>query len=194
MYIGRQVINIDNYRHREDVRKLSGVMSEHTRGDEKLPHIFENIMELGMKKAIIVDVDGTIATHYDEDGNQLREHHDYGQVAHDLPVWSIINLVKILHAEGYDILITTGRMDRPGTPSVREDTEYWLDFHNVPYEKLIMRRDRDFRPDNITKKELYEEHIVGRYEVELVLDDRDRVVKMWRDEGLKCLQVAEGDF
>lgn len=26
------------------------------------------------------------------------------------------------------------------------------------------------------------------------LDDRDRVVKMWREQGLKVLQVAEGDF
>ena len=34
----------------------------------------------------------------------------------------------------------------------------------------------------------------SQYDVEFVLDDRDRVVKMWRDRGLKVLQVAEGDF
>ena len=27
-----------------------------------------------------------------------------------------------------------------------------------------------------------------------VLDDRNQVVKMWRENGLTCLQVAEGDF
>ena len=27
-----------------------------------------------------------------------------------------------------------------------------------------------------------------------VFDDRDKVVKMWRDEGLTCMQVAEGAF
>ena len=27
-----------------------------------------------------------------------------------------------------------------------------------------------------------------------VLDDRDRVVKMWRDLGLTCFQVAQGNF
>ena len=82
-----------------------------------------NLKEGGQNKAIIVDVDGTIADHYDEEGVQMREHHDYGQVINDRPIWSIINLVKILHAEGFDILITTGRMDRPG---VRRDTEAWL--------------------------------------------------------------------
>jgi len=27
-----------------------------------------------------------------------------------------------------------------------------------------------------------------------VFDDRDKVVKMWRNQGLRCCQVAEGDF
>ena len=85
-------------------------------------------------------------------------------------------------------------MDRPGTPSVREDTEYWLDFHNVPYDELIMRKDKDFRPDNEAKKDLYEEYIKDKFEIEFVLDDRDRVVKMWRELGLRVLQVEEGDF
>jgi len=27
-----------------------------------------------------------------------------------------------------------------------------------------------------------------------VFDDRDRVVKMWRDVGVTCFQVADGEF
>jgi phosphoglycolate phosphatase-like HAD superfamily hydrolase len=150
-----------------------------------------NLIEGGQNKAIIVDVDGTIADHYDEDGIQMREHHDYGQIIHDRPIWSIINLVKILHAEGFDILITTGRMDRPG---VRQDTEAWLKQYNVPFEKLIMRKNKDFSRDDEAKEKLYEEHIKDKYEIEFVLDDRTRVVEMWRELGLKVLQVTEGDF
>lgn len=30
--------------------------------------------------------------------------------------------------------------------------------------------------------------------VEIVFDDRNSVVKMWRLLGLTCFQVAEGDF
>ena len=47
------------------------------------------------RKAIIVDIDGTIATHYDPSGRQIREHHDYSQVDKDLPVPEIIELVKM---------------------------------------------------------------------------------------------------
>ena len=150
-----------------------------------------NLIEGGQNKAIIVDVDGTIADHYDTNGVQMREHHDYGQVFHDRPIYPIINLVKMLHDQGFDILITTGRMDRPG---VRQDTEAWLKQYNVPFEKLIMRKDKDFSRDDEAKKELYYEHIQGKYLIEFVLDDRDRVVKMWRELGLRVLQVAKGDF
>ena len=149
------------------------------------------LIEGGQNKAIIVDVDGTVATHYDRHGNQLREHHDYGQVINDRPIWSIINLVRMLYDQGFTILVTTGRMDRPG---VREDTTAWLEKYDVPFNKLIMRKDRDFRPDNEAKLDLYEEFIEGEYDIEFVLDDRDRVVNMWRSIGLKVLQVAEGDF
>ena len=57
-----------------------------------------------------------------------------------------------------------------------------------------MRKDKDFRPDNEAKKDLYEEYIKDKFEIEFVLDDRDRVVKMWRELGLRVLQVEEGDF
>ena len=48
--------------------------------------------------------------------------------------------------------------------------------------------------DTIIKKDIYEQWIKPRFNVRFVLDDRDRVVKMWREQGLKVLQVAEGDF
>ena len=60
---------------------------------------------------------------------------------------------------------------------------------------LLMRKDGDNRPDQIVKRELYERHVQGLYEIEGVLDDRDRVVAMWRNDlGLTCLQVAPGAF
>jgi len=32
------------------------------------------------------------------------------------------------------------------------------------------------------------------YTPSVVFDDRDRVVKMWRENGIRCFQVAEGNF
>jgi hypothetical protein len=58
-----------------------------------------------------------------------------------------------------------------------------------------MRAENDGRKDSIVKKELFEQHIVGKYYIDLVIDDRNQVVEMWRkDLGLTCLQVDYGDF
>ncbi len=141
------------------------------------------------KKAIIVDIDGTIATHYDANGKLMREHHDYSLVYKDIPIPEIIELVKFYHKAGYHILITSGRMDH-----CRADTTNWLVLHRVPYQRVIMRKFKDFRPDDEVKLDLYEEFIEPDYEVRLVIDDRQRVVDMWRRIGLRCLQVDVGDF
>jgi soluble P-type ATPase len=56
-----------------------------------------------------------------------------------------------------------------------------------------MRKDGDNRNDTVVKREILEELIKTRYIV-AALDDRNRVVKMWRESGIKCLQVQEGNF
>lgn len=57
-----------------------------------------------------------------------------------------------------------------------------------------MRPEGDERKDSIVKQEIYEKYIKDRYNVRFVLDDRNQVVDMWREVGLKVLQVAPGDF
>lgn len=70
----------------------------------------------------------------------------------------------------------------------------WLEANNIGYHELLMRNKDDNRKDSIIKKELFDKHIRGRYDVMFVLDDRNQVVEMWRSLGLKCLQVENGDF
>jgi len=147
------------------------------------------VKNLQLRKAIIVDIDGTVATHYDAAGKQIREHHDYARVGEDLPVPEIIQLVQLYETLGYHIVIVSGRMDH-----CRRETIDWLIENNVEFDELYMRKFKDFRPDDIVKSEIYDLWIKEKYNVELVLDDRDRVVKMWRARGLKVLQVADGDF
>ena len=57
-----------------------------------------------------------------------------------------------------------------------------------------MRETGDSQPDKIVKRKIYENIIKGRFNVKFVLDDRDQVVRTWRNLGLRCLQVAYGDF
>ena len=53
--------------------------------------------------------------------------------------------------------------------------------------------DMRFMPDEILKKKMLDT-FVDINDVFLVVDDRDKVVKMWRDLGLNTFQVAPGDF
>jgi hypothetical protein len=88
-----------------------------------------------------------------------------------------------------DVILMSGREDK-----FRPETERWLNANDVVYSMLLMRKTGDFRKDAIVKRELYETHIKGKYQVFFVLDDRDQVVTMWREQGLVVFQVADGDF
>lgn len=44
------------------------------------------------------------------------------------------------------------------------------------------------------KKKIYEDNIKGKYNVQFVLEDNYKCVKMWREQGLVCLQPNEGKF
>jgi hypothetical protein len=57
-----------------------------------------------------------------------------------------------------------------------------------------MRKTDDNRKDCIVKKEIYETFIKDKYNVLFVMDDRNQVVNMWREQGLTCFQVADGNF
>jgi hypothetical protein len=91
--------------------------------------------------------------------------------------------------KGYSIIFVSGREDK-----YRWLTLNWFYTHNIPYSELFMRPTDDKREDSVVKKEIYEKEIKGIYNVGVVFDDRNRVVEMWRDQGLTCLQVADGDF
>lgn len=104
-------------------------------------------------------------------------------------------LAKIL---SYDIRINflTGRHS-----GQRELTWNWLIENEIALrqwslgtQRLFMRDEGDHRPDHIIKLELLEQVIADGYEPIMVFDDRNSVVKMWRDAGIPCAQVAEGNF
>ena len=50
-----------------------------------------------------------------------------------------------------------------------------------------------YMPDEILKKEMLDT-FVDIDDVFMCVDDRQKVVDMWRENGLTCFQVAPGDF
>ncbi len=91
---------------------------------------------------------------------------------------------------GTAVLLVSGREER-----WRSETERWLARHGIAHDGLHLRRTGDRRKDYVVKRELFERHIQGRYAVRVVFEDRDQVVRLWRDDlHLPCFQVAWGNF
>ena len=136
-----------------------------------------------MKKAIICDIDGTLA----EKGE--RNPFDYTTVDQDTLIVPVAETVKALAKHGYAILIFSGRED-----SCFEMTLRWLKRHKIPCEMLRLRKTGDRRKDSIVKKEIFET-VKDKYDIHFALDDRNQMVDMYRQElNLPCFQVAPGDF
>lgn len=137
---------------------------------------------MAKRKAIIVDIDGTIAYMV---GRGPYDAH----LAHtDKPHTDIIDLIS-RYRHDHIILMVTGR-----DAKYKDCTRDWLRAQGFQYESLWMRPLDDKRQDAIIKKEIYNSFIKEKYDITLVLEDRSRVVAAWRELGLRCLQVAEGNF
>jgi len=150
----------------------------------------------------LFDIDGTVAD------LRHRLHHIkiapknwnafFAEVKNDAPIEHMRTLIYHL-VEGQSgamdehktrIVFMSGRMER-----CRADTEAWLVKHHFPaHAALYMRAEGDYRSDDIVKAELLQRVIADGFKPRMAFDDRDRVVKMWRDNGIPCAQVAEGDF
>jgi predicted kinase len=140
-----------------------------------------------LPQAIIVDVDGTLAIM----GDRSPYADDKADI--DTPNQPVIDIVNAALAKNPDLtlIVMSGRDEGRS----RDVTLNWLRRHGIEPTLLLMRPAGDSRKDSIVKRELYETTIKGEYFVRFVLDDRDQVVRMWRDElGLTCLQVNWGNF
>jgi len=132
--------------------------------------------------AVICDIDGTLAHMNDRSPYDTTK---YSEDSKDTTVAFIFERVS----KNATKIICSGRSEEH-----RAVTEQWLKDNHINFDHFYMRATGDKRNDAVVKQEIYDTHIKSNYEVMCVLDDRDRVVKMWRDNGLKCLQVAYGDF
>jgi hypothetical protein len=128
--------------------------------------------------AIICDLDGTLAL------LNGRSPYDASTCEQDGLNRVVADLIR-----GKLVILVSGREEK-----YRSQTLAFLQKHRIDYAQLQMRATGDFRKDALIKREIFENHIRNRYNIEWVLDDRNQVVQMWRQLGLTCLQVADGDF
>lgn len=150
-----------------------------------------------VSKTVIVDLDGTLAlnkhrSHYlDRTKVQKIDWVSYFLACdEDKPNHPVIATVNALKYQGYKIHIFSARGD-----IAKEKTINWLLQNGVMYDELTLREMNTYTPDEVLKRfwllDFYPNY---KEDILCVFDDRDKVVDMWRNLGLNCFQVAEGDF
>lgn len=160
-----------------------------------------------MKPLYIFDLDGTLALiehrrHFVE-GPKKDWPAFFAACVDDKPNMPVIRTLQSLRKSGAEIWVWSGRSDE-----VRAETEQWLFDHGVfkevplltwsPFaapEMFRMRKAGDHQMDVALKRGWLSEIEPPEYaRLTAVFDDRASVVKMWRDAGVPCFQVAPGDF
>lgn len=150
-----------------------------------------------MNKTVIFDLDGTLALIDDRrslatrpDGKiNWKVFFDPKNIQLDQPNAPVIAMAKMLKAQGHSIVIFSGR-----DSISRAQTIDWLNQFDVPFDVLKMRPQGSFTPDDKLKQNWLDQLFPDKNDVLCIFDDRDKVVKMWRDNGLTCFQVNYGNF
>ena len=140
----------------------------------------------------IVDLDGTICNlehrlHFNWEGF-------HAACSDDAPIWPVITVVRALAASGHTIAYATGR----STDTAKLSTDWLRKFRLPTPNNMYMRNYGDWREDFVVKSELLDK-ILAFYEVKPedlggAFEDRQQVVKMYRERGVKVFQLAEGAY
>jgi|TARA_Y100000310_G_scaffold104533_1_gene102865 phosphoglycolate phosphatase-like HAD superfamily hydrolase len=149
-----------------------------------------------MKNTIIFDLDGTLALVEERRLKSIKPNgkldwdkfYDPSNIKYDKPNMPVVRMAQLFAEAGYNIYIFSGRSDR-----TKYTTRSWLTHNKIPFHKLIMRKQKNYTPDEILKERWLDKY-ADRDDVFLVVDDRQKVVDMWRKNGLTVFQVDKGNF
>jgi len=145
--------------------------------------IEDNLPDPDLPDAVIFDLDGTLAL------LNGRDPHNYADCYYDSLNHPIYRLYRYYKKNNFKILLVTGR-----NGEAFDDTLKWLEKNDIQPDKMYMKAIGDKRPDTIFKLAMYKAFIEDKYNIEAIYEDRSRMVRAWRSQGLLCLQVSEGDY
>lgn len=135
---------------------------------------------------------------------------DFKKISHmgDFEKACVEDVLKVDVKKLLDLMKMNNRIvlcsGRPET--LRDKTVIWLARNGIGpcvsgrtgknqiYDKLYMRPSGSNEKDYLVKRKLLDEILSDGFNPWCAVDDRQQVVDMWREAGLLCLQVAEGNF
>ncbi|SER26378.1 HAD superfamily, subfamily IIIB (Acid phosphatase) [Faunimonas pinastri] len=151
------------------------------------------------RPCIIMDIDGTLSNaehrvhllggRTNSAIDQAPDWEAFLAAAADDTVNEEIKLLNNAMSAHVPVFICTGRKD-----DQLEMTSAWLKKFGITYNFLLMRDRRDRRPDTEIKKEMLDQIRETGFEPLFAVEDRKSVTAMWRENGVRCLQVCEGDY
>ena len=108
----------------------------------------------------------------------------------DTPVQWVCDIAKRYIAQGDEVAFFSARNESERKITEKQISQWIGDGH----KGVFLRPDGDYRCDAEFKSELADKFIDMGGKIDLIFDDRQKVVDMWRDKGFTVVQVADGDF
>jgi hypothetical protein len=143
-----------------------------------------------VRDTVVVDLDGTLANidHRTHLVKKEKPEWDafYAACDKDTPNDWCVNLINALLVDTYRVVIVSARRR-----DTMDKTQRWLKevFPLRLPGLVLLRKDNDHSEDTELKREWLRTY--GREKILFVVDDRQKVVDMWRSEGLVCLQCYQ---
>ena len=145
---------------------------------------------------VVFDLDGTLADlqhrlHFIQGPGKKDYDRFFRACAQDKPIAALCAVYRALHSQGHRLEVWTGRSEM-----VRDQTYWWFNSHRLPLPRVLkMRPVKNHVPDTVLKEGwLTDDFKTEAMNIDLVFEDRARVVDMWRSYGIRTAQVAKGDF
>ncbi len=143
---------------------------------------------------MIVDMDGTLADvsgirHYilpptPKPKGWHKDFHAFHSESVNVPAHAhVVDQVHRAHMLGTTIIIVTARR-----AMYRHATAWWLALHGVPSDLMLMRGDKDGRPDYDVKSDILH-RIQQEYDVIHAIDDNPAVLALWAEHGIPTTVV-----
>lgn len=138
------------------------------------------------EKAVIFDLDGTLADPHKHKQKHKKRDKDWAEEARTAPaIRKNVKKLRKQEAKGEDIIIMTARSEH-----YKPETKEWLKHHDIKPKELIMRpKGTTSVPDKKVKKDLLEKKILPKYKVKKAYDDRSKNIKMFKKHDIKAKKV-----
>jgi FMN phosphatase YigB (HAD superfamily) len=139
------------------------------------------------RPAAIFDVDGTLvnvsSVRHHVMGEKKRFDLFHGGALECPQNENVVDILRIFQDLGFAILIVTARNER-----WFYHTLFWLREHEIEFDEIFMRGDKDNRPDYEIKGDILK-RINVEYDVRVAVDDNPNVIRLWEENGIQTVII-----